>query len=223
MEYTIKMFLKIGKEEHVKDLYENGTVYINTIEYFRKMEDDELRGDGYEGASEIINSLPGTFRIPGIDQEFKYEKIHIKKAYEEVLGNIYSLYCISSKDFPNTLDFKFDEKNLRLGTHCLMIKDNQYFLDKIQSKLRNRGFKYRHGFVNYYDKDKISNKKLTLFDKPKEFVYQKEFRFYVHNNKIEPIKLQIGSLKGKAEIIETKHLTELKFVENKTTANTTGL
>ncbi len=41
------MFLKIGQEEHIKDLYENGTIYLNTIEYFRKIEDEELRGNKY--------------------------------------------------------------------------------------------------------------------------------------------------------------------------------
>ncbi len=44
---------------------------------------------------EIINSLPGAYRIPGVDRDFKYEKIHLKKVYEKVLGNISSLYCIS--------------------------------------------------------------------------------------------------------------------------------
>tara|TARA_R110002072_G_C7730760_1_gene515727 strand:- start:30 stop:665 length:636 start_codon:yes stop_codon:yes gene_type:complete len=205
------MFLKLGSLENITDLYENGTIYINTIEFFKKIEDNELRGDNYEGASEIINSLPGTFRIPGIDRDFKYEKVHLKKSFDQVLGNIYSLYCISSKGFPNPLDFRMDEKNLRFGTHCLMIKDNQYFFDKVQSELKNNGFDFRHGFVNYYDKDKISNKNLTLFDKPKEFEYQKEFRFYVHNKELKPIKIQIGSLEGKAEIIETKNLTELKL------------
>lgn len=204
------MFLKIGKEEHIRDLYENGTIYINPIQYFRKIEDQELRGDGYEGASEIINSLPGTFRIPGIDKDFNYEKAHIKKSYDTILGNIYSLYCISSKGFPNPLDFKLDERNLRFGTHCLMVKDNQYFFDKIKSELKKNGFSYSHGFVEYYDKDKISHKKLTLFDKPKEFEYQKEFRFYIHNEKVEPIKIQIGSLEGKADIIEAKSLATLE-------------
>lgn len=210
MDYIIKMFLKIGKEEHIRDLYENGTIYINPIQYFRKIEDQELRGDGYEGASEIINSLPGTFRIPGIDKDFNYEKAHIKKSYDTILGNIYSLYCISSKGFPNPLDFKLDERNLRFGTHCLMVKDNQYFFDKIKSELKKNGFSYSHGFVEYYDKDKISHKKLTLFDKPKEFEYQKEFRFYIHNEKVEPIKIQIGSLEGKADIIEAKSLATLE-------------
>lgn len=44
-----------------------------------------------------------------------------------------------------------------------------------------------------------------------EFEYQKEFRFYVHNQKLEPISIQIGSLKGKADILETKNLTELNL------------
>lgn len=211
MTHTIKMFLKLGSLKSITDLYENGTIYINTIEFFKKIEDNELRGDSYEGASEIINSLPGTFRIPGFERDFKYEKIHLKKTFDQVLGNIYSLYCISSNGFPNPLDFQMDEKNLRFGTHCLMIKDNQYFFDKVQTELKNNGFDFRHGFVNYYDKDKISNKNLTLFDKPKEFEYQKEFRFYVHNKEREPIKIQIGSLEGKAEIIEAKNLTELKL------------
>ncbi len=215
MTHTIKMFLKIGKEEHIKDLYENGTIYINTIEYFKKVEDEELRGDKYEGASEIINSLPGTFKIPGIERKFKFQKAHIKKAYDVVLGNIYSLYCISSKGFPNPLDFILDEKNLRFGTHCLMIKDNEYFLNKIKAELEKKKYDYRDGFVDYYDKDNISYKKLTLFNKPKEFEYQKEFRFYIHNDKLKPIKIQIGSMKGKAEIIEVKNLTELKVALKK--------
>lgn len=208
MTHTITMFLKLGSLENITDLYENGTIYINTIEYFRKTEDSELRGDKYEGASEIINSLPGTFKIPEIEGEFKYEKLHYKKSFEEILGNIYSLYCISSKGFPNPLDFQIDKKNLRFGTHCLMVKDNNYFFEKIKIELKNKGYEFNHGFVDYYDKEKV-NKKLTIFDKPNEFEYQKEFRFYVLNNEIEPIKIQIGSLKDYAEIIETRNLTEL--------------
>ena len=198
------MFIKIGAEEHIRDLYENGTIFINTIEYFKKV------GDKYEAASEIINSNSGTFRIQGIEKDLKYKNLHLKKAYKEVLGNIYSLYCISSKGFPNPLEFKVDEKNLRFGTHCLIIKDNLYFFEKVKSELIKKGYDFRHDFVDYYDKDKVS-KELTLFDKPIEFEYQKEFRFYVHNQELEPIKIQIGSLIGKAEIREVKDLTGIKL------------
>jgi hypothetical protein len=44
MNCTILAFLKFGVKEHILDLYENGTVYMNTIQYFKELEDKELRG-----------------------------------------------------------------------------------------------------------------------------------------------------------------------------------
>ena len=210
MKHTIKPFLKLGSEKNILDLFENGTIYMNTIEYFRKVEDEELRGDKYEGVSKVINSLPGTFKIPGIDREFNYVKVHLKESYKEVLGNIYSLYAISSKGFPNPLDFKFDERNLRFGTHGVMIKDLPLFFNKIENELKKNNLKFNHGFVDYYDKEEVS-REITLFEKPLEFEHQKEFRFYVENDKIKPIKIQIGSMKDYAEILKIEDILELKL------------
>ena len=210
MQHTIKLFLKLGSEENILDLFETGTIYMNTIEYFRKVEDEELRGDKYEGVSKVINSLPGTFKIPGIDREFNYVKVHLKESYKKVLGNIYSLYAISSKGFPNPLDFKFDERNLRFGTHGVMIKDLPLFFNKIENELKKNNLKFSHGFVDYYDKEEVS-REITLFEKPLEFEHQKEFRFYVENDKIKPIKIQIGSMKDYAEILKIEDILELKL------------
>lgn len=212
MKHTIKLFLKFGSEENILDLFENGTIYMNTIEYFRKIEDGELRGDSYEGVSRIINSLPGTFKIPGIDREFNYIKAHVKETYNEVIGNIYSLYSISSKGFPNPLDFEFDKRNLRFGTHCLMIKNLPYFFKKIEKELKKNNYKFHHNFVDYYDKNEV-NRKITLFEKPLEFEYQKEFRFYVEDNKMKPIKIQIGSLKKYSEMFKIEEMLELKLTK----------
>ena len=211
MEHTIKVFLKLGSEENILDLFENGTIYMNTIEYFRKVEDKELRGDKYEGVSRIINSLPGTIKIKGIEREFNFISAHIRESHSEILGNIYSLYAISSKGFPNPLDYKFDERNLRFGTHCLMIKNLPYFFKKIKKELKKNNYKFNYDFVDYYDKDEV-NRKITLFEKPLEFEHQKEFRFYVANDKIEPIKIQIGSLKKYAEIFKIEDLLEVKLI-----------
>jgi hypothetical protein len=211
MDHTIKLFLKLGNEENILDLFKNGTIYMNTIEYFRKVEDGELRGDKYEGGSRIVNSLPGTFKIKGIDREFNYIKMHLREAHNEVIGNIYSLYAMSSKGFPNPLDFEFDKRNLRFGTHCLMIKDIPYFFKKIEKELQKNNYKFHHNFVDYYDKDEV-NRKITLFEKPLEFEYQKEFRFYVEDYGMKPIKIQIGSLKKCAEIFKIEDLLEVKLI-----------
>jgi len=212
MSHRIKILLKFGSEENILDLFENGTIYMNTIEYFRKVEDGELRGDKYEGVSRIINSLPGTIKIEGIDREFNFIKAHIGEAHNEVIGNIYSLYAISSKGFLNPLDFEFDKRNLRFGTHCLMIKNLPYFFKKIEKELKKNNYKFHHNFINYYDKDEV-NRKITLFEKPLEFEYQKEFRFYVEDNKMKPIKIQIGSLKKHSEMFKIEEMLELKLTK----------
>jgi hypothetical protein len=210
MEHTIKLFLKLGSEENILDLFENGTIYMNTIEYFRKIEDEELRGDKYEGVSRVINSLPGTFKIPGIDREFNYVKVHLRESYKEVLGNIYSLYAISSKGFLNPVEYEFDKRNLRFGTHGVMIKNLPLFFYKIESELKKNNTKFNHDFVDYYDKEEVC-KEISLFEKPLEFEYQKEFRFYIENDKIEPIKIQIGNMKNYAEMFKIEDFLKLKL------------
>lgn len=205
MIHTIKTFLKFGSLKHITDLYENGTIFINTVEYFRRHQDGNIRGDSYEGASKISNFPPGKVRISGLEGEFDYLNFHLKEAHESILGNIYCLYCISSHGIPDPHKFKIDKRNAEFGSHCLMIQDNQYFFEKIKSELSDKGFKFRYGFVDYYNK-KIINRELTIFEKPDEYEYQKEFRFYVRNNKIEPIKIQIGSLKEYSEIFETEYI-----------------
>lgn len=197
--HTIKMFLKFGEEDNIKDMLHNGTIYMSPIQRFREIEDSELRGDKFEGVSRIKNYPPGQFEIPSIGYKGNYLTLQVREAYKEVLGNIYSLYCISSHGWDNPLDFKMDDRIKRFGTHCIMIKDNQKFLSLIENKLKELKVKFRHGFVEYYDKDKV-DRKINLFEKPNEFEYQKEFRFYVERLSTEPFVFNIGSLTDIAEL-----------------------
>ncbi len=205
--HTIKMLLKFGQEENIKDLFYNGTIYMSPIQQFRKIEDGELRGDKYEGVSRINNYLPGQLEIPSIGYKGNYHTFHMLESYENVLGNIYSLYCVSSHGWKNPLDFKIDEKIKRFGSHCLVIKDNQKFLSLIEAKLQELNVKFRHGFIEYYDKNTV-NKKINLFEKPMNFEYQKEFRFYVKRDSIEPFVFNIGSLANIAELYPSELIVD---------------
>jgi hypothetical protein len=210
MKNTIQAFLKFGAENHINDLYENGTVYLNTIEYFRKCEDEELRGDEYEGTNRIINSLPGSFIIPGINHTVNYEKVHVKEAYDIVVGNLYCIYCISSHGFPNPSDFEIDTRNIRFGTHCIIIKEPGTFIKKVEDALREGSHKFSHNLVKYYDKSTYSGE-LTLFHKSLEFEYQKEFRFSVENSVLEPIILNIGSMKEYSEVLKIEDAIQMRL------------
>lgn len=56
------------------------------------------------------------------------------------------------------------------------------------------------------------NRKITLFEKPFEFEYQEEFRFYVEDYGMKPIKIQIGSLRKYAEIFKFEDLLDVKLI-----------
>ncbi len=200
----ILMFLKFGSEQNMLDLQRNGTIYMNSIQYFRKIEDGELRGDAYEGVSTIRNYLPGEFEIPEIGFKGHHLGMHLKESYQEVLGNIYSLYCISSRGWTSPSEFYIDKRVGEFGSHCLMIKDNVKFLKLIEDSLAQLNMTFKHGFIDYYDKKK-ENRQITLFEKPLEFEYQKEFRFYVERKSMEPFVFSIGNLENISEL----HLSDL--------------
>mgnify|MGYP001191768518 CR=1 FL=1 len=92
--YHIVSLIKFGSEKYVIDLIENGTIYMNSINSFRKIEDDCLRGDSYEGINQIWNLPAGQFEIPSLNHKGNYISMHLSENYENVFGNIYNLYAI---------------------------------------------------------------------------------------------------------------------------------
>ncbi len=205
--HTIKVFLKFGCENDIIDVYRNGTIYMSPIQRFREIEDGLIRGDRYEGVISVRNYLPGKFEIPSIGFKGNHLGIHLRQTYENVLGNIYSLYCISSHGWKNPKDFKIDNKIKHFGSYCLMIKDVKEFFTLIENKLQQLGVKYYHDFVEYYDKSAI-NRKINLFEKPLEFQYQKEFRFYVERDSTEPFVFCIGSLVDISDLFLSRDIVE---------------
>lgn len=203
----IKAFLKFGQEEHIRDLCENGTIFMNSVQYFRHIDDNCVRGDMYEGISKIKNYPPGELEIKSLNYKGKYLALQIRAAHETVLGNIYSLYCISSYTISNPLKFQVDDRIKQFGSHALLIKDNPEFINRIEKRLQTMELPYRHGFVKYYDTNK-KNGMISIFHKPKDYYYQNEFRFYVYRPTSEPLLINIGSLEGIAEMYKAEDIID---------------
>jgi hypothetical protein len=204
-------FLKFGRETDMLDLIDNGTLYMKPIDEFRKMEDNNfLRGDQYEGISKVWNLPAGEFEIPSINYKGNYISLHLRESYEKVLGNLYCLFCISSDGFKNPKDFFIDQRVKGFGSHCVCIRDLNEFTRRVRRKLKELGYYYELGFVDYYDRNKI-NGEVTVFQKRKEFEYQKEFRFYVYQKIIAPLRIQIGSIRDIAEMGPATAIDEIKM------------
>lgn len=211
--YKIISFLKFGGEKEMTDLLENGTIYMNPINKFRSIEDNNLRGDSFEGIFKIWNLPPGQFEIPQLNHKGNYLRMHITQSYQNVLGNIYSLYCISSYGFENPDSFSIDNRMKDFGSHFVFIKDLPEFFPLLKASLTLTGCKFFHGFVEYFDKNSI-NGHISVFQKPMEYEYQKEFRFFIERETTDPLIFSIGNLSHIAEIFKSELASEIKLSKN---------
>ena len=221
MENHIFYFLKFGNKENMTDLISNGTIYFNTIEYFRVLEEQKTRGDLYEGTINILNFKEKdnyTLTIGESREEIKLKitKAHLREFQKNIKGNLYSLYTLKSPDILKH-DFRIDAKNKEFGSHVVIIKHADKFLKMICKELDKKKISYSAKLVSYYEKEKISGE-ITLFDKCQEYDYQKEFRIILFTNSTTPIKIQIGNIENIAEIFETSNIEKAKFdyIEKKT-------
>ena len=107
-----------------------------------------------------------------------------------------------------------DERVTNFGSHAVIIKSLPEFFKRIETSLKITGHEYHHRFVDYYDKNKI-NEKITIFQKPNEFEYQREYRFYLKRYEIIPFSFRIGSLIDIANIFPSEYLTSLRLEKYK--------
>ena len=217
MKGKIYLFLKFGNKQNMEDLLYNGTIYLNTIEYFKNLEEQGLRGDDYEGVSFIRNYHE--YKILKCEMRFENGnalpinpiEFSVRES-NNIQGNIYSLYAIKTPDIlePNYI---IDSKVQDFGSHCVVIRDTVRFIERIKTQIKQLGLDSFFGVVNYYDKKK-ANGDISIFNKPKEFDFQKEFRIVVPNDENRPLVLKIGNMSEYAEIHKSNIIHEIKINHN---------
>jgi len=113
--------VKFGQHDHIKQLRDEGLLYMNNLFYFWKIEKDELRGDLFDG-----------IRI-GPDEPKKV--------------NIFCMYALRSASG----SFPVHEKNYKFGDHALILTNPQEFINRLSVKLNTESFRPEANLVEYYD------------------------------------------------------------------------
>jgi hypothetical protein len=215
------LFIKFGSKEHIEKLFYEGVLFLNTVDYFKKLESEQgIRGDFLEGASELYNFYEKDKAILTINPKQKDEiRMNITNAqmrqFHSYQGNIFSLYSIFDNE-KETQKIEFDKTLKNFGDTALIITDINDFLLRVGKKLKEKNFKFYWGDVDYYNAKEKSIKKLGIFNKSSDFQYQKEFRIYVKNPINEPLKIEIGSINEISKLLKSEDLTKLKIERKKT-------
>lgn len=214
MNTTVHYLLKFGEKSNIKSLYEEGEIYMNTVQTFAELDKKEV-GDKFERTVEIKNFGKGIMKLTslGTGETHNFELItaQYKKDYLGNLGNIYCTYTLSDKQLKRKLLHRVDKRMLSFGTDCLVITDVIKFFKLVEDELQRLKIEYVHNLVNYRNFKKNSHT-VTYFCKSHHFSYQHEHRFVVKNKTGLPLVLKIGSLKEISSVYSSEDIiNKLKY------------
>ena len=201
--------LKFGHYEHILQLQDEGLLYLNNLPYFWEIEDEELRGDPFDGVAEVARGHKVVLPIPN-GKELTLEgswtiRMH---PFEPEKINIFCMYAL--RPFSGT--FPVDERNFRFGDYAIVITNRPEFMNRIASSLKAQGVKGEARLVEYVNDDHIG--KMGPFRKLKRFIYQSEWRLVCYGGSGEARKIRLGSIRDISTIIRSDKVNKEIKIES---------
>lgn len=199
--------------------FNKGEMYFDTVESFRKKDENNERYDLHESSIDI--EQVSWIKVQAENgQIFEFSKtlpdtMHFAAAYKlsydySMKGNIYSCTAITK----DTLEqFKSLDPRFRFfGDTLILIENPNKFFDRIENELKRQNYDFESALVNYYN-PKEKTGMLSVFDKKDIHAYQNEIRIWVRNDDGNPIKIFIGSIKDIASRFKICALMNLEKYE----------
>lgn len=183
---------------------------MNTINRFKEIEDNFLRGDLQEGRHIVKQGDFLKLKINNKWIEFNKKNrdfnCQLYYEYERTNGNIFSLYTLFMPMTSNKI--VVDKKNLEFGDTCLLISYTDEFMKRVSAEMEKKKINLQYGLVQYYNYKTFSGK-AGVFHKSNKFEYQNEFRLFIENENIKSFILRLGSINDISKIFNSKDLLDI--------------
>lgn len=210
---------KILDSQYVDDFL-GGSLFMNTLNYFRGIEENAAQGDPLEG---ICGSIPKA-QLKQYGMYFEEDLVDAIQGNVSLISNYYGLnhlfclYQLNIDDENKVVEYPSEELcNFNDGgvsdKVVVRIKDTQRFLDQIATAvdkgLQEHDFEYGiYGSVIYSNSwiNADSPGTRSAFYKELAYSYQKEWRLCLLRNTLvdKPYKFYIGDLSDITEVISLK-------------------
>ena len=225
---VIWCFIKFYEEERYADDFISGRVYMNTLKYFKDLEDEP--GKGRADPTEAIwawlqpDNAEMTITVPGLDlikiiASDLAAPISMTYKWHDCL-KLFCMYAIHSNTIGEASKNELVEQNQcriglnveckSLGTFAVIISAGP-FLERLRRELEKLGYRANGKLVTYYD-DNAFNGEIPLgeipFWKQKRFSYQQEFRICVYpaSAEAQPLIIEMGDLSNICKKISSSEL-----------------
>jgi hypothetical protein len=211
MKNEILGLLKFGSRKHMEDFRQNGTMYMNTVEFFRKLEGKGDIGDEDEGLESCHQSDRVNVKITTSDgQPIILTKDNgltnqIETRYNAADSlNIFCMYAIKYCGKKPVVD----ERNFVFGDTYLCITNGSLFLERLRGAVAKAKINITRGLVEYVSRDG-HNGRMGIFKKFTPYSYQNEYRFILSPGFSKPYSLVLGDLSDITTIGASKDITSI--------------
>jgi hypothetical protein len=192
--------IKFGNYEHLLQLRDEGLLYMNPLPYFWKIEDEELRGDPFDGVSKIERGHKVTI---GKEKVIGGKWIMRMHPPEPIKINIFCMYALRPLI---EASFPVDERTFRFGEHALVLTNNDEFLRRIEFYLNSQTISFNADIVEYIEDDYIGE--VGEFRKLKRFDFQSEWRLVCYDGPGKRREIRIGSIRDISTIIRSDEVNK---------------
>jgi hypothetical protein len=220
---VVGMFIKVLEKKYVEDFVKRGILYMNSLDTFRSIEDQGIRGDKDEGAHASFDAESSRLNIGGKDIHGIIGRMRINYDYERNIN----IFCMTGLPYnilmPIGSVFKLSSKFSEFGDTAVLIPRNN--IPILMQRIKRAYNKKTHiqqcpdeggnwaRSVEYVNQ--VYSGRFGVFRKLEKYSWQHEWRIAVFrkakNLKAKPYKLSIGSIEDLCFITNVKCLIEEGF------------
>jgi hypothetical protein len=198
--------MKFGEAKYMADLLTRGDLYMQSVEFFRRLEGDLVRGDRHEGATYCRQPDRTVFEVRQGTEWFKVEGIVGPIVFREgppITGNIYSMFALTDGHAEAAFEGRsktfVDVDKLAFGDTVVVFTNADEFLRRVQAAAAAQGLELRYDLVEYVDPASYMGP-MGPFRKFSPLAYQSEFRILTKPESATPLILSLGSLEDIATL-----------------------
>ena len=172
---------------------------MNNLLYFWGVEDENLRGDQFDGVSKIARGNSGTVTSKSDTDNPLHVTNWVIRLHPDHPEKI-NVFCMNAVR-PSFSSFPIDERNFRFGDYALILTNPQEFIDRISTHLNVHKIKGKAGLVEYVSNDYTGE--FGPFKKLDSFAYQSEWRLVCFDGNGEERVLSIGSIQDFCIVVKS--------------------
>lgn len=211
MSEEILGLVKFGCRENMEDFRRNGTMYMNTVDYFRTLEGMGDIGDVNEALHSCYQSDRISIKMTTHDGQSILLTTESGLTGQVLTGfnvagaqNIFCMYalrCCGSKPV-------IDPRNFENGRDTYVcITNGRLFLERVRTVAKAERLRISGGLVKYVPRDDHHGP-MGEFKKFASYQYQNEYRFVLSPGFSEPYRLVLGDISDITIIGDAKDIND---------------